>query len=151
MVIEIAYFDRFVDEDYLTKITKCKVISKEPCFSSKIRLRKINNYFVTFHTDEFKSSNTDYSYGMFYILEVDDMDIFKLYHSYDLHIKEITVSTIKVNSVEDFMRNKYKILKKDVKTICFVANLNEKNKKHYKNRRTKVNFNKRLLLNFLKV
>lgn len=151
MIIDIAYFDNFVDEDYLTKLTKCKVLSKVPCFSSQIRLRRIRNNYITFITSDFYSSNTDYSYGVLYRLEIDDIDVFNLYHSFYMHIKEIEVSTIKVESVEDFMRNKFKIIEKGVKCFCYVAKVNEKNKKHYRNRKTKVNFNKRLLLEFLKI
>ena len=148
--LTIAYFDKYVDESYLTKITQCKVISKVPCFSSEIRLRKIWNSYITFHTKDYKSSNTDYSYGMLYELEVEDLDVFTFYHSFDLHIKKINVNTIKVDSVEDFMRKKYKILNQ-FECLCFVAKLNDDNRRRYKNRRTKVNFNKRLLLEFLKI
>lgn len=151
MVIDISYFDAFVDEDYLVKITKCKVLYKTPCYSSKIRLRSIRSFISTFHLDDFKSSAFDVCYGMFYTLEIDDLEIFKMYHSHLSYLKDIEVSTIKVNSVEDFMKNDFKIINHNTKCLCFVSKREEINIKRYKNRKTKVNFNKKLLLNFLKI
>lgn len=151
MVIDIVYFDAFVDEDYLTKITKCTVLYKTPCYSNRIRLRKIRSFISTFHLDDFKSSNLDYSYGMFYRLNIDDLEIFKMYHSHLTYLKEMEVSLIDVQSVEEFMRSDYKIIKHNVKCLCFVSKREEPNITRYRNRKTKVNFNKKLLLNFLKI
>lgn len=151
MVILISYFNSFVDEDYLTRITKCKVLSKCPCMSSEIRLRRIKNYITTFSTKDFYSNETDFSFGMFYMLEIEDLEVFSMFHSQDLYLKEINISTIDVESVDKFMKKDYKVVEHNVKSLCFVAKNNEVNKTRFKNRKTKVNLNKRLLLNFLKI
>lgn len=151
MVIDIVYFDNFVDEDYLVKITKCKVLSKTPCFSKDIRLRKYRKSIITYHLDDYWSNITDYSYGMLYKLEIDDLDVFKLYHPINSYIKEIELSTIIVDNVENFMKNIFKIKEHGVKAMCFVSKVDEINTIRYKKRKNRINFNKRLLLNFLKI
>ena len=151
MVINIAYFDNFVDEDYLIKITKCKVISKIPCFSKDIRLRKHRKSIITYHLDDYWSNITDYSYGMLYKLEIDDLEVFKLYHPINFYLKEIELSTIIVDNVEKFMKNDFIIAEHNVKALCFVAKQDEVNRTRYVARKNRINFNKRLLLNFLKI
>lgn len=151
MVIRIAFFNQFVDEDYLTKICNCKVLSRTPCVSNEIRLRRNHSKFITFHNSVYHSSKIDSSYGMLFDLEIDDLDIFSLYHNMNCILKDIKVSTIYVENVDSFMKKDYKIIQHNIKCMCFVAKRNEINNKIYNNRKTVVNFNKRLLLNLLKI
>lgn len=151
MIIKIAFFNQYVDTDYLVKICKCKVLSATPCVSNKIRLRKLKNFYVTYHTDDFKSSIMDSCFGMLYELEIDDFDVFSIYHIQGSYLKEIEVSTIEVDNVDKFMNKDFIILEHDIKCMCFVAKVDNSNKIIYRNRQTKVNFSTKLLVNILKI
>lgn len=151
MVIKIAFFNQYVDMDYLVKICKCKIISAVPCVSNKIRLRKLRNFYITYHTDDFKSSIIDSCFGMLYELEIDDFEVFSMYHTQGAYAKEIEVSTIETENVNTFMEKDFIILEHDVKCLCFVAKKDSSNKLMYRNRQTKVNFSTKLLINILKI
>ena len=58
MLVDIAFFDKYVDEDTLRNILKVdfEIISKQPCFSSYIRLRKKRKQVYTFYTKKYKSN-----------------------------------------------------------------------------------------------
>lgn len=150
-MVRIAFFNQYVDVDYLEKITKCKVINYIPCVTNQIRLRKCRNHIKTFHLDDYKSSITDICFGMLFDIETEDFDIFSLYHSINSYLKEIKVNTIKVNNVNDFMNGDFKIIEKDVKCLCFVADKSEVNQRSYKRRANKVNFHSKMLVNLLKI
>ena len=77
-MVRIAFFNQYVDVDYLEKITKCKVINYIPCVTNQIRLRKSRNHIKTFHLDDYNSSITDICFGMLFDIETEDFDIFSL-------------------------------------------------------------------------
>ena len=91
------------------------------------------------------------SFGIVYELDIRDLEIFKMYHSPDTKLEEIKVSEIEVRSVDDFMENKYRIIEHDVPCLCFVASRNDKNETTYSNRKNKIRFNIKLLVNLLKI
>lgn len=151
MVLKIAYFDNYVDQDFLKKITHCKIISSSVCYSNDVRLRTRRNSIATFHRSSWIMKNIEPSFGMLYELDVLDIEIFKMYHNLGSVLSKIEVSEIHVEDVESFMKRQYQIINHNVGCYCFVSSRTDDNINLYRNRKAKINFNKRLILNFLKL
>lgn len=150
-MVKVAYFDNYVDEDFFKKITGMDISKSTICYSNDIRLRKIRNSTFVFHKSSWRMNGIEPSFGVVYDLDIKDLEIFKMYHSPETEIEIIKVSEIEVESVDDFMENKYKIIEHDVPCLCFVAKRNSKNETTYKNRKNKMRFNIKLLVNLLKI
>lgn len=152
MLIDIAFFDQYVDEDTLRNILKVdfEVISKQPCFSSYIRLRKKRKQVYTFYTKKYKSNILRFSFGMLFRLHISEedsewIDIIMSSNGYEKDV--IPVTTIET-TYEQFINNKYKVIGKS-KAICYTAEVSDLYKSLYKNRHLVVDFHKSLLINLL--
>lgn len=149
MYVDIAVFDELIDEKKLKKFLKLeyKIIKKQICFSSEIRLRKRYGYIYTLHTKKYKSNITRFSYGILYTLDL-EMKTFNwidmLMECRDYEKDNIDVKIIETD-YDSFVDNKYKIIGKS-KCICYTAKLSEKFIKIHRNRHLAIDFNKSLLI-----
>lgn len=153
MLIKIAFFDKYCDEETLLDTTKLNlnVVSKEPIFSSQIRLRKSKGEVYTYNTERYLSNVTEFCYGMLYTIELseDEMECLDFVLSaIDYKKDNIIVNTIDTN-YSCFLKNKFIITSKSVNCLCYTTNLNDIYLKYYRNRHSRVNFHKSLLINII--
>lgn len=150
MLIKIAFFDKYVNENELLKILKqdVEVVNKELCFSGDVRLRKNWKDVYTFNVKDFKSNAFDVCYGVLYTLKIEDLEWFNIvFTSSEYKKSQIKVRTF-TTTVEDFIKNKICIGKSD-NVINYSAIVNDRFKSKYRNRHAKVSFHRNLFINIL--
>lgn len=152
----IAFFNDYVDESKLIQEFKfgSKILNRTPCFSYDIILRKTCHEIIAFSkTDYYVKSTDDICYGMLYDIELNKDDEFiinMLFNAY-CYKSNIKVSTLNVQTYMDFVQNNVIVTKYDVNCICYVAKKCTTNDNIFSNRHIKINFNSKLLLNFIKI
>ena len=151
MVKEFCFFNKYVDSQYIERITHCKVLEQEVCVTPYIRLRRTQNGIKTYsvcYPSQFTSSYPDQCYGMWYKLNIDDYDMFSKCMPVEHIEQKIEICTIKVSNPNDLIIGKFDILCRK-ECSCFVCKSTKLNLLAYNNRRNYVNFCTKLLINLI--
>ena len=150
-LIDLTFFDEFVDPEELNKFFKfdSKILEYKPCFSTAMKLkhRKKDNKFIAFKNNLiYNTSKITQIFGTNYIIDINEYDLELLrlkYFSTNLYqLDIINTTTIKIDKIEKFIELDFKIVEHK-KSYCFVASKCEHNKVMYENRRFTVDLNKR--------
>lgn len=155
MLIKVAFFDSYINEDELRKAINfdLNIVEKHLCFSGKIRLRKNYDKVFTFHTDDFKSNVRNFSYGVLYTIEMSEeekewFDIIFTSPLYEVKTNQ-TVSIFKAD-ISNFIDGRYEVIGKSDNCLIYTAIPNDLYKSKYKNRHCLVNFHRYLFINIIK-
>lgn len=152
----IAFFNKYVDSEELSKEFKfgSKILNKIPCFTYDLELYKTAKEIVPFYSDDFKKHKQyNISFGMLYELDINKDDLFLLDMILNMNykLKSINVTPIFIESYSKFKNNEFQIADKNVKCLSYTAIVNERNVNIFKNRHIKINFNSKLLIDYVKI
>lgn len=150
----IAFFNKYVDEDLLIKEFKfgSKILNRTPCFSYDVKLRK-NKYEIVTFKKKFEDHISDLCYGMLYEIDLNKDDEFLLNMILDAYYEKntIEVTTFSTKNFKTFVVDEISITLTNLQCNCYSAKDCERNNWIFDDRRIKINFNSRLLLNFVKI
>ena len=153
MLVKVAFFDSYINENELRKAMNfnLKILKKELCFSSQIRLRKNYDRVFTFNIKDFKTNSRDFSYGVLYTFDMseEDKEWFDIILTApEYHVRKESVSIFKTD-IANFINGIYEVIGKSDNCYIYSAMPNTVYKSKYKNRHTKVSFHKYLFINII--